>query len=73
MVPKPMRDELGMSPGLEIEIEAVDGRIEISIPSRVEVRQTARGPVFSSPGAEPLTTEQVRELIDQDRRRFFDR
>ncbi|CAN5565391.1 hypothetical protein BH24CHL9_BH24CHL9_15280 [soil metagenome] len=34
VVPKTLRDELGLTGGQELEIEARDGRLEIDVPPR---------------------------------------
>jgi AbrB family looped-hinge helix DNA binding protein len=64
VVPKALREQLGFAPGTELEIEAVDGRLEVGIPSRVRVEDER----FVADDAEPLTAEQVRELVDRGRR-----
>jgi AbrB family looped-hinge helix DNA binding protein len=42
VVPKALRDELGFSPGAELELRALDGHLEVSVPSRVHIE---RGPM----------------------------
>ena len=68
VVPKPLRDELGFQPGTELEMAAVDGRLEISVPSRVRVEDGPHGPRLVADDAEPLTATDVRALIDRSRR-----
>jgi AbrB family looped-hinge helix DNA binding protein len=68
VVPKPLRDQLGFAPGIELELEAVDGRLEVAVPSRVRVEEGPHGARFVADGAEPLTAAQVRELMEQGRR-----
>jgi AbrB family looped-hinge helix DNA binding protein len=68
VVPKPLRDQLGFAPGTELDLEAVDGHLEIVIPSRVRVEDGPHGERFVADGAEPLTAAQVRELMEQVRR-----
>jgi AbrB family looped-hinge helix DNA binding protein len=34
VVPKPLRDQLGISPETPLEIELVDGHLELSVPER---------------------------------------
>jgi len=65
VVPKALRDELGFRPRTELELDAVDGRLEVVAPSRVRVEQTEHGPRFVADAAEPLTTEQVRQLLGE--------
>jgi len=67
-VPKPLRDQLGFVPGTELEIQAVDGRLEVAVPSRVRLEDGPQGARFVAEGAEPLTAAQVRELMEQGRR-----
>ncbi|MHB1810234.1 MAG: AbrB/MazE/SpoVT family DNA-binding domain-containing protein, partial [Solirubrobacteraceae bacterium] len=33
VVPKPIRDQLGFAPGCTLEAEAIDGRLELSLPA----------------------------------------
>jgi AbrB family looped-hinge helix DNA binding protein len=68
VVPKALREELGFSPGLELEVEAVDGRLEIAVPSRVRVEEGAHGPRFAADAGDVLTAEQVRLLVERGRR-----
>jgi AbrB family looped-hinge helix DNA binding protein len=68
VVPKPLREQLGFSPGTELEIDAVDGRLEVLVPSRVRVENGPQGARFVADAAEPLTAAQVRELMEQSRR-----
>jgi len=68
VVPKALRDELGFRPGMELELDAVDGRLEVVAPSRVRVEHTEHGPRFVADGAEPLTSVQVREILERGRR-----
>ena len=68
VVPKPLRDMLGFRAGTELELEAVDGRLEVSVPSRVRVEEGPRGPRLVADGAEPLTAADVRTLLERSRR-----
>ena len=68
VVPKRLRDELGFSSGTELELEAVDGRLEVTVPSRVRVEEGPHGVRFAADEGEPLTTAAVRELIERGRR-----
>lgn len=69
VVPKPIRDALGLAPGTEIEIQDVDGRVEISVPSRVWLEDGPRGPIaHAPPGTPPMTAEDVREVVERLRR-----
>jgi AbrB family looped-hinge helix DNA binding protein len=68
VVPKPLREELGFAPGMELELDAVDGRLEVAVPSRVRVEQGPRGARFVADGDAALTAEQVRAVIERGRR-----
>ena len=68
VVPKRLRDELGFSPGIELELAAVDGRLEVAVPSRVRIEQGPHGIRFAADRSDTLTTERVRELIERGRR-----
>jgi AbrB family looped-hinge helix DNA binding protein len=68
VVPKSLREQLGFLPGTELEIDAVDGRLEVVVPSRVRVEEGPQGTRFVADAAEPLTAAQVRELMEQGRR-----
>ena len=68
VVPKALRDELGFAAGTELEARAVDGRLEVAIPSRVRVEEGPHGLRLAAEEAGPLTAEQVRELMERGRR-----
>ena len=68
VVPKPLREELGFLPGMELELEAVDGRLEVTVPSRVRVEQGPHGVRFVAEASDALTAEQVRAVIERGRR-----
>jgi AbrB family looped-hinge helix DNA binding protein len=68
VVPKPLRDELGFAPGIELELDAVDGRLEVAVPSRVQVEHGEHGVRFAAGPDDRLTAEQVRGLIERGRR-----
>ena len=70
VVPKAMRDELGLSGGSDVEIALVDGHIEIE-PATTPVRLERRGDHWVAvPDREmpPLTAEMVRETLESIRR-----
>lgn len=71
VIPKGMRDRLGLHGGAEIEIELVGGHIEIH-PKGVDlsIEYLDDGPVLR-PLAEvpPLTADEVRRLVDEGRAR----
>jgi AbrB family looped-hinge helix DNA binding protein len=68
VVPKPLRDELGFEPGAELELEAVDGRLQVAVPSRVRVEDGPHGARFVAETTERLSAEQVRGLMERARR-----
>jgi len=71
VVPKTIRDELGLAGAAEVEIALVDGRIEIE-PAPTEIR-LVRGDdghliAVAEHALPTLTAERVRELLEQVRR-----
>ena len=71
VVPKAMRDELGLTGGTEIEIGLVDGKIEIeAAPGDIRLERGADGRLVAvSDRVLPvLTAERVREVLEQIRR-----
>jgi len=70
VVPKALRDALGVRPGQELEVEVRDGRLEIEVaptPMRLEGRGK-RVVAVPSQKLPPLTAEQVRATLEQTRR-----
>jgi len=65
VVPKGLRDELGFAAGTELELKAVDGRLEIVVPSRVRVENGPHGIRFAADAVDSLCSERVRELIER--------
>ena len=68
VVPKRLRDELGFAAGTELELAAVNGALEVRAPSRVRIDDGPHGLRFVADGADELTDEQVRELVEMSRR-----
>jgi AbrB family looped-hinge helix DNA binding protein len=68
VVPKRLRNELGFAPGTELELEAIDGRLEITVPSRVRIEAGPHGLRFAADKADQIDAERVRELIERGRR-----
>ena len=68
VVPKRLRDELGFTPGTELELEAVDGRLEVGVPSRVRIEQGPHGVRFAADTDERLDAAAVREIMERGRR-----
>ena len=70
VVPKAVREALGLGAGQELEITARDGRIEIDVPS-VGMWLEDRGGLPVAVPDEPLptlTAAQVRQVLEQTRR-----
>lgn len=64
VIPKKIRDAAGLQPGMTLDVQCRDGRIEIE-PHAAPIRLVRRGlflvAVLDEPG-EPLTTEMVEEI-----------
>jgi AbrB family looped-hinge helix DNA binding protein len=70
VIPKPMREELGIDGPTELELNASDGRLELTvpdIPAHIEIRDGFAVIVPDQPMA-PLTAEMTREAIERSRR-----
>jgi AbrB family looped-hinge helix DNA binding protein len=70
VIPKPLRQVLGLRAGQALEIQAGDGRLEIEIaPTPVQLKKRGKG-VVAVPSAElpALTAEQVRDTLERIRR-----
>jgi bifunctional DNA-binding transcriptional regulator/antitoxin component of YhaV-PrlF toxin-antitoxin module len=70
VLPKALRNELGITGPAELEVIARDGVIELAVPdtpARVEERDGTPVIVPDSP-VQPLTVEDVRAAIDRVRR-----
>jgi AbrB family looped-hinge helix DNA binding protein len=68
VVPKMLREELGFSAGAELDVAAVDGHLEVVIPSRVRIDEGPHGVRFAAQTSERLTAQDVRELMERGRR-----
>ena len=68
VVPKAVREQLGFAAGTELDVRAVDGHLEVAIPSRVRVEEGAHGVRFIADTDERLDAEQVREVMERGRR-----
>jgi AbrB family looped-hinge helix DNA binding protein len=70
VVPKDVRERLGLVPGTSVELTEVDGHLEVApavTPMRLEARDGAL--VLATDVAMPLmTTETVRAVIEATRR-----
>lgn len=70
VIPKSLRQALGLKPGQPLEIRAGDGRLEIEIATTpMQLKKRGKG-VVAFPIAElpPLTAELVRETLERVRR-----
>lgn len=69
VIPKPLRDQLGFSPGTPLEAEVVDGRLELSAPYEpAELIVGPHGPSFAATGT-PITDADVRAALEAARER----
>lgn len=68
VIPKALRDELGFGTGMELELDVVDGRLEVAAPSRVRVEDGPHGPRFIAAGADRLSADEVRRIVERSRR-----
>jgi AbrB family looped-hinge helix DNA binding protein len=70
VVPKNLREQLGFAPGQQLELSAVDGKLEVehpATPMRLQKRRGRLEAVADRPMPE-LTAELVRETLEQTRR-----
>jgi AbrB family looped-hinge helix DNA binding protein len=69
VIPKQLRDELGLSPDTPLEIEAVAGHLELSAPQQPpRVAEGPNGPVVARTGT-PISDEDVRRVLEAARER----
>lgn len=70
MIPKSLREELGVSGPADLELIASDGRLELTVadvPVRVEQRDGL--PVFvTDRPMKPMTVEDTRAVVERTRR-----
>jgi AbrB family looped-hinge helix DNA binding protein len=70
VIPKRIRDDLGLDAGRDLEINVVDGKVEIE-PVPVEMRLEKHGKGLVARPAKPLpmlTTAEVRATLERTRR-----
>jgi AbrB family looped-hinge helix DNA binding protein len=70
VIPKNIRDAAGLTAGTEVDVELHDGRIEIEpayTPARVVVRD-GHPVIETEVDGPPITTDQVRALLESLRR-----
>jgi AbrB family looped-hinge helix DNA binding protein len=64
VIPKPLRDQLGVSQATPLEIDLVDGHLELSVPYNApEVIEGSYGPSFASTGT-PITDAELRGVLE---------
>ena len=70
VIPKPLRDQLGLAPGRELEIRARDGVLVIEpVPTRVSLVRRGKRVVAKPDTALPkLTQDDVRAALEGSRR-----
>jgi AbrB family looped-hinge helix DNA binding protein len=70
VVPKSLRQALGLKAGQLVEIRATDGRLEIEIdPTPMRLKKRGKGVVAVPDARLPaLTAEQVRDTLERVRR-----
>jgi AbrB family looped-hinge helix DNA binding protein len=70
VVPKRLREELGFKPGQQLELNAMDGRLEVEHPT-TRMHLEKRGGRLVAVADDPmpvLTQELVRKTLEQTRR-----
>jgi AbrB family looped-hinge helix DNA binding protein len=69
VIPKPLRDQLGLSPETPLDIDVVDGHLEISARRREPVVfEGPNGPVVAATGT-PISDDDVRAVLEATRER----
>jgi AbrB family looped-hinge helix DNA binding protein len=70
VVPKRLREELGFRPGQELELSAVDGRLEVEHPTTPMrlVKRNGRLVAVTDRPMPTLTSDMVRETLERIRR-----
>lgn len=70
VVPKPIRDRMGLHPGDELMVEEFNGKIELSKPAQERALVENENGLLSlapDPSQSPITQEQVREELERTR------
>ena len=70
VVPKALRDQLGLEPGTPLDVHASDGRLEIEpLPTAMRLERRGKGLVAVTDETVPmLDADQVRAVVDAMRR-----
>ncbi len=70
VVPKPVRDELGLAAGTQLEIEVIGDHVELhTTHAKPVVVDGPHGPVVAAVPGAPLTDESVRATLEAVRER----
>lgn len=70
VIPKSLRAELGIRGAAEVEINAIDGRLELSVPdvpAHVEMRD-GLPLIVPETAIPPMSVEDAREAVERARR-----
>lgn len=71
VVPKRLRDAMGLTPKTPLRIDVIDGRLIVEFAPAAHIVELADGfPVIRSegdPGAPPVTDEAVRDALEEAR------
>jgi AbrB family looped-hinge helix DNA binding protein len=70
VIPKPLRDELGLVEGTEVEVSAWEGRLEVEVPPTTMHLERRGGVTVAVPDRDlpTLTAAQVRNALEGARR-----
>jgi AbrB family looped-hinge helix DNA binding protein len=70
VIPKPMREELGIDGPTELELTQADGKLELTVPYMKAHLEDRHGHTVIVPDqpVPPLTTEMVREVLERVRK-----
>jgi AbrB family looped-hinge helix DNA binding protein len=70
VVPKPLREQLGLSPDVPLEIEVVDGHLELhALHDPPVVVEGPNGPVLAATGT-AVSDADVRRVLETARERW---
>lgn len=70
VIPRPIREAAGLTPGAELRLKYRDGRVEIEpVPARTRWARRADLKVARLPGGAVLTNDLVNRTLEATRRR----